>query len=197
MNWMTHPTLRIDDALQCVSVVPDAVQLRLIVQHLDVRRRVSHFQEAVFEWASSTFRFPAQQGRNGDQAGKCPNGDDHDKHFSRSPLVQVCHWICDRPISIQTNDAQIQNRGRAQKHVQSSVNFTPGMKKVEYFQNRPQNCIKLSHTRALRTSSRPSVRKPMRMAWWGGRSAYLPRPAKQWTNSERWKFYWNIFTDFL
>lgn len=63
--------------------------------------------------------------REGDHGSNDPNNNNDALDSLRCALEVVLNGLRDRPVPVQTNGAQVSDRGRAEENVQGQVDFTP------------------------------------------------------------------------
>lgn len=72
-----------------------------------------------------SLHFPSEQGRNTDDSAEYPHHRDHHHSPPWCPLLQVVDGLGDTPVSIQTDQAQVNYTSCTQEDVHGTMDVAP------------------------------------------------------------------------
>ena len=68
---------------------------------------------------------PSEEGRDGDEAGEDPDGEDHEHDSEGGALREVVDGLGDGPVAVQRDQADVHDGRRARQHVHRRVDVAP------------------------------------------------------------------------
>ena len=84
-----------------------------------------HFVAFYFAIVTSLGDLPSEEGRDGDEAGEDPDGEDHEHDPEGGALREVVDGLGDGPVAVQRDQADVHDGRRARQHVHRRVDVAP------------------------------------------------------------------------